>query len=218
VRKDYKSLSTTGSPGGVSSNGNSSGAAAADAVSPEVAKKIVEPDSTTTEDTSVIVASNYDRVDVPQNCTFSIQKVERDHMLSFKCPRHACFNCFEFHGATDSFDLTACLACPRAFHTNCILPGSRFNSMCVLCPLHPDAPLPSHDVRLNPKVAGAKKAAPTNEYSAFWDMLAIPEEMPDPADPCANHFKLQVRALVFIMRLAVPQKRNACVVAPHGCG
>jgi hypothetical protein len=207
VRKDYKSLSTTGSPGGVSSNGNSngnsSGAAAADAVSPEVAKKTVEPDSTTTEDTSVIVASSYDRVDVPQNCTFSIQKAERDHMLSFKCPRHACFNCFEFHGATDSFDLTACLACPRAFHTNCILPGSRFNSMCVLCPLHPDAPLPSHDVRLNPKVAGAKKTAPTNEYSAFWDMLAIPEEMPDPADPCANHFKLQVRVLVLLVCVTV---------------
>lgn len=114
-----------------------------------------------------------------------------ENVVSFKCPRHACFNCFEFHGILDGADLNGCLACPRSFHTNCILPGSRFNSMCVLCPLHPDAPLPSHDVRLNPKVAGAKKLAPSNEYSAFWDMLAIPEENPDPADPFANHFKLQ---------------------------
>jgi hypothetical protein len=64
--------------------------------------------------------------------------------------------------------------------------------MCLLCPLHPEAPLPSHDVRRNPLLAAGKKTAPVNEFSLFWEQLAIPEDTPDPADPFDNHFKLQV--------------------------
>jgi hypothetical protein len=129
---------------------------------------------------------------LPENCTFELQKVDIEGGFTFKCPFHSCFNCFHMYGNVDGADLNQCLACPRSFHTNCIIPGSRFNSMCVLCPRHPDKPLPSHDVRQNPKVMGAKKAAPVNEYSLFWEQLAIPEERPNAQDPHDNHFKLQV--------------------------
>jgi hypothetical protein len=67
--------------------------------------------------------------------------------------------------------------------------------LCLLCPLHPEAPLPTHDVRRNPLLTAGKKAAPANEFSLFWEQLAIPEDTPDPADPFDNHFKLQVRQI-----------------------
>ena len=124
------------------------------------------------------------------NVCYSLQRTERTDVLSFKCPMHTCYNCFEFYGNADTAELTKCLLCPRAFHTNCILPGSRFNSMCLLCPLHPDAPLPSHDVRLHPKAKKSGSGA-GNECSLFWEQLAIPDEMPNAADPFDNHFKLQ---------------------------
>eukprot|EP01034_Spumella_vulgaris_P034511 gene34511-42559_t len=65
--------------------------------------------------------------------------------LHFKCPHHSCDTCFEFYGAFNSSDLTGCLFCPRAYHTNCISPGCRWNAMCLLCPDHPDKVLPSQD-------------------------------------------------------------------------
>lgn len=64
---------------------------------------------------------------------YEIQKRKVDSW-SFKCPLHYCFNCYEFHGCCDTADLTPCIHCPRAYHTKCIPPGSRFNSMCLLCP------------------------------------------------------------------------------------
>lgn len=59
------------------------------------------------------------------------------NMVSFRCPRHCCDTCFEFHGCVDSSDLCHCHYCPRAFHSNCIPPASRYNTVCLVCPLHP---------------------------------------------------------------------------------
>ena len=67
---------------------------------------------------------------------YEVQKQKMESM-SFKCPLHYCFNCYEFHGSCDTADLTPCIYCPRAYHTKCIPPGSRFNSMCLLCPRYP---------------------------------------------------------------------------------
>lgn len=102
-------------------------------------------------------------------------------MRNFKCPLHTCFNCFEFYGPKDPADLVKCIYCPRALHGNCMIPGSRFNSRCLVCPLHPTLHLPSTKVT---------RGEVNNEFSLFWEQLAIPDETPNPKDPFASHFKL----------------------------
>lgn len=110
------------------------------------------------------------------------RRVSTEGVRSFKCPHHTCYNCFEFYGAKDAFDLVKCIYCPRALHANCVIPGSRFNSRCVVCPLHPTSPLPSTEVT---------HKEVNNEFSLFWEQLAIPDVVPDAEDPFDNHFKLQ---------------------------
>ncbi len=105
-------------------------------------------------------------------------------VLSFKCPYHFCDTCFAFYGNARKDDLNKCICCPRAFHTNCIPPGSRYNTMCLLCPEHPDELLPSQDA------VTASSVPALNSFAAFFDQLAIPEVIPSAADPFANHFKL----------------------------
>ena len=113
---------------------------------------------------------------------YKLSRVATENVLNFKCPLHCCFNCVEFYGPKDTNDLNPCIYCPRAFHTKCVVPGSRFNSRCVVCPRHPTEPLPSTDITA--KVV-------TNEYSVFWEQLAIPDIYPDPENVHDNHFKLQ---------------------------
>lgn len=103
-------------------------------------------------------------------------------MRNFKCPLHSCFNCFEFYGAKDAADLVKCIYCPRALHVNCMIPGSRFNSKCVVCPLHPEKHLPSTEIT---------RKEVNNEFSLFWEQLAIPDAIPDVNNLSHNHFRLQ---------------------------
>jgi hypothetical protein len=67
--------------------------------------------------------------------------------ISFKCPHHVCDTCFDYHGPVDPSEINPCDACPRAFHTNCVPPGSRFNKYFFLCPLHPELALPGNPVQ-----------------------------------------------------------------------
>ena len=91
---------------------------------------MVSPQSSSIEKKTTTTTTMY-------RCTaqspFEVQKRKVDSW-SFRCPLHYCFNCYEFHGCCDTADLTPCIHCPRAYHTKCIPPGSRFNSMCLLCP------------------------------------------------------------------------------------
>lgn len=120
---------------------------------------------------------------------YEIKRVSVLNCLTFKCPQHYCNNCYDFYGAKDGCDINKCLACARAFHVNCIPPGSRFNSVCLLCPRHPDDPLPSHEMRLDPRTKRPKSTS--NMFTQFWEQLAIPDVLPNANDPYDNHFKLQ---------------------------
>ena len=74
---------------------------------------------------------------------------EEEVVVTFTCPSHFCDVCYEFYGnkteAHSKGCLHRCIACPRSFHTNCIEPSARFNTMCILCPNHPEKALPSLD-------------------------------------------------------------------------
>ena len=53
---------------------------------------------------------------------------------SFLCPRHICDTCHPVYhgkevGKSSKRPIIPCFKCPRAFHENCIPPGSRYNSM-----------------------------------------------------------------------------------------
>lgn len=121
--------------------------------------------------------------------SYEIKKVLQENVPSFKCPQHFCYNCFDFYGSVATSDINKCMSCARAYHVNCIPPGSRFNSVCLMCPRHPDDPLPSHEMRMDPKTKRPK--ATSNLFTQFWEQLAIPDVFPNPNDPFDNHFKLQ---------------------------
>lgn len=68
---------------------------------------------------------------------------------SFRCPYHYCDSCSDHfndqhtRSANKGLNqLGKCIACPRAFHTNCILPSARFNSRFLVCDRHPELDLP----------------------------------------------------------------------------
>jgi DNA-directed RNA polymerase subunit K/omega len=99
-------------------------------------QNLFQSHSSTTSISSSIIPSNLIFHKINEN------KIELQNIISFKCPRHLCDTCYEFHGNVDLQDLCDCHYCPRAFHSNCIPPGSRFNSTCIVCPLHPQEVLP----------------------------------------------------------------------------
>ena len=112
----------------------------------------------------------------------------------FKCPHHVCDTCSDFYAsggaalkkayAVGSTELFGCLCCPRAFHVNCMPPGARFNSLCVICPLHPEATLPDKDTF---------RASKNKASALLFDHLALPDDPPRKEDPLDNHFKLPLR-------------------------
>lgn len=124
-------------------------------------------------------------------------KIEKIDSFSFRCTLHQCDTCFEFYGNVASNDLNPCILCPRAFHTNCIPPGARYNSVCVLCPLHENEPLPSQDITTlrrskkteNSTLVTAEKNA-AGVVPLFFEQLAIPETIPEENNVLDHHFKL----------------------------
>ena len=63
------------------------------------------------------------------------------------CPSHFCDVCHAFYGPKRGngakYNLHRCIFCAKAYHLGCIVPGSRYNTMCLLCPDHPETSLPS---------------------------------------------------------------------------
>lgn len=107
----------------------------------------------------------------------------------FRCARHFCDTCYTFHGSVDVNEITPCSFCPRAFHPNCIPPGSRFNIYCLVCPLHPTTPLPDRTIAgidMNNLTENAQNIL------MFYEQLTVPETMPDETDVMDNHFRLEV--------------------------
>jgi hypothetical protein len=102
--------------------------------------------------------------------------------FSFKCPYHYCDTCYEYYGNNGSGPLFKCIKCPRAFHINCIPPGSRYNSMCLLCPLHPEEILPS---KVKPVIDISR-----TEYGWLWDQMPLPENPPSIDVLLDHHYRL----------------------------
>ena len=70
----------------------------------------------------------------------------------FKCPYHHCYTCapaYDYKERNANKNLQRCAFCPRAYHINCITPGSRFNNICLLCNRHPDKVLPQDKKKEN---------------------------------------------------------------------
>jgi hypothetical protein len=117
--------------------------------------------------------------------------------FSFKCPLHSCRMCRDFYydiktgkkinlpgnptsgGNKENSEVFPCICCPIAYHSNCIPPGTRYNSVCLLCNLHPEKSLPSKEVR-----------SYKDEGGAIWDQMMIPEEIPLKDKDDDHHFKL----------------------------
>eukprot|EP01039_Chlorochromonas_danica_P001110 gene1110-1213_t len=108
---------------------------------------------------------------------------------NFRCARHVCDTCYDYYGAVDASDLSSCVYCPRAFHTNCIPPGSRFNAVCLVCPNHPTKPLPALTVskRTSTLLTAGGSGEGQEEgveskllatAAIFYEQLSIPEILP----------------------------------------
>eukprot|EP00606_Chrysophyceae_sp_TOSAG23-5_P001539 GSChrysophyteH2.ASY1.ANO1.819.1 assembled CDS len=107
----------------------------------------------------------------------------------FKCPLHACRVCHEFYlnnqkakgSAAENSRFEVCIKCPIAYHVNCIPPGTRFNSTCLLCSRHPEAALPSREAR-----------SFTQSKGGIWEQMLIGDDPPEASDVNAAHYKLEL--------------------------
>jgi ribosomal protein L32 len=142
--------------------------------------------------------------------------------FSFRCPHHVCDTC-DAHYAKDKTianTLFKCVHCPRAFHENCVPPGSRFNSLLLICPLHPECPLPSDKLTKlsfapsagEISAAEAKdskfshqsylqnvafmqanfQAKMSKSFNLFWEQMSLPDTCPAADNVLDNHFCLPV--------------------------
>ena len=91
-------------------------------------------------------------------------------------------------------ELFECIECPKAYHINCIPPGARFNSCCLLCDSHPDRVLPSRE-----PITRAYRGA-----AGVLEQMGIPEEMPDAADLTDHHFRLPLQLREEVSQEAEP--------------
>lgn len=125
----------------------------------------------------------------------------------FKCPYHFCAICHHYHGRVHS-RLFKCLRCPRAFHVNCIPPGSKFDAFCLLCPKHPDESLPQSadfsQVRFDIPASLCLLAIPLILHHVqhllqvskgtvkLWGQMILPDYPPSVQATMDHHFMLPV--------------------------
>jgi hypothetical protein len=110
---------------------------------------------------------------------------------SIRCPRHYCDVCDEFYKS--KVDKTKakittfpCIRCPRSFHENCLPPGSRFNSNCLLCELHDEEALPSPETTFDTETVGSQS------MQRLWESLhcCLPAKPPTTKKEAPEHFRL----------------------------
>ena len=101
---------------------------------------------------------------------------DEEERISFQCPYHFCDTCHHFYGKRGGGPafLYKCLNCPRAFHINCIPPGSRYNSLCLLCPKHPQSFLPPTEPL--PVAADGSSSFDSSKIIAYFAELPLPSE------------------------------------------
>lgn len=131
----------------------------------------------------------------------------------FICPRHQCNTCSHFHGIVDRSQLETCEYCYRSFHINCIPPGSRFNSACLICPQHPDKSLPGVAIQkkvesngqmdLDDDIINLKDLSSISsilstsfpQVNLFYEQLTIPDLPPTNAPTDVGHFRFPVHLI-----------------------
>lgn len=120
-------------------------------------------------------------------------KVRRDPAtaaISFTCPRHLCDTCHPFYGSKGG-GIVTCLHCPRGFHDQCVLPGSRYNEIYLLCPSHPNEVLPSLD-----KIGRSEHVDYASSESQMFERMILPPSTALPSvsdDAAAGHFRLPIQ-------------------------
>lgn len=154
----------------------------------KVSKKVAVPKFSTIEPIASPGSPKTKKARKPQTIeTVTFEQREVD-TFSFKCPLHICNTCHDEYGRSRKGAdkaLFSCLLCPTAYHINCIAPGSRFNSMCLLCPDHPDEPLPSKDM--------TKKDLELTGYTV-WNQMILPDQYPDEnRTDDGGHFRLAIQ-------------------------
>jgi hypothetical protein len=119
----------------------------------------------------------------------------------FKCPQHHCDTCDSFFARTKmdkskskNTELFECIECPRAYHINCIPPGARFNSCCLMCDGHPNRVLPSRE-----PITRAYRGV-----ASVLEQLGIPEDPPLVSDVMDHHFKLPLQLREEVSQEAEP--------------
>lgn len=134
--------------------------------------------------------------------------------FTFKCPFHYCDTCYDFYHDKESKSLITCMLCPKAYHMNCVEPGSRFNALFLICPLHPNEALPAAesqkfsfeeqllDSNPNKKRKNGKteatitskkktKAAERSDADLFFEQIVLSDEFPNAKKLMDNHYRLQ---------------------------
>ena len=112
---------------------------------------------------------------------------EGEEDFSITCPSHFCQVCYDVYGNKQRQLLHRCIYCPKAYHLNCIEPGSRFNSMCVICPDHPEKQLPTLDEVDNVSISDNKA---TTDPNNIWDQITFFDTEPLVENIFDGHFLL----------------------------
>lgn len=73
-----------------------------------------------------------------------------------------------------TIDIISYTSCPIGYHIGCMMPGSRANHMCLLCPEHPEISLPSVDV---PQTIKKVSTNLTNKKNSKYNFDMIWEQM-----------------------------------------
>jgi hypothetical protein len=114
---------------------------------------------------------------------------------TINCPRHSCDTCTSFYTTlksgksakqkAGSRQLWTCIRCPRAFHTNCVPPGTRNNENALLCERHEDVTLPDPEFVFSCD-------ANNQQLAAVWDSmrLALPKAPPREDKKSESHYRL----------------------------
>ena len=133
--------------------------------------------------------------DMPERDSDEDEKIDEGFaQFDLKCPYHFCDTCHVFYEKQPSnknnTHLHKCFRCPRAFHTKCIPPTSRYNDHALLCPNHPNDILPTFEPMTLEEQLEEKRAT-RGCFKYIWDQMQLPLR-PPLADKITDtwHFRL----------------------------
>lgn len=126
---------------------------------------------------------------------------DEDVTFRFRCPRHICAVCED----TKSSELMFCIKCPEAYHTSCVPPSARYNTVGLLCYRHRHDNLPKIP---SDWYTDHRMAVVTVDYTVKFPVLFLPSIEPVASnlqDP--HHFRIPMEYLVRVHTHPPPYRR-----------